>query len=243
MPLTVTRLCDERMAGFGSARPSHQPACLAYTNQRKTSNHPVGGGIQPLANVPYDQVTQSMEKSAHLCTPQATKSSSDWRNQHACAHLKQPKHPATGEISTLAPTSNNQNIQRLEKSAHLSTSQATKSSTDWRNQYANKLFKRPNHPLAGEISILKKSLKRPKHPATGETQPLTSAANTQIIQPVEKSVRLHASQATKPPTDWRNQHAHQHLRQPKPPMAGEIHSLINLSSGQIIHRLEKTALQ
>ena len=70
----------------------------------------------------------------------------------------------------LINTSGSLNLQWLEKSIRLSTSQAAKSSIAWRKQHSNKDLRRLNHS------------------ATGEMQSLTSAVDDQYIQLVEKMI-------------------------------------------------------
>ncbi|WP_298049226.1 hypothetical protein, partial [uncultured Bifidobacterium sp.] len=77
-------------------------------------------------------------------------------NQYACAHLKQPKHPATGEISTLINISSNQIIHQLDKSVRKQAVQTAQSSIGWRNQHTCAHLKRPKHPMTGEIRTLER---------------------------------------------------------------------------------------
>ena len=139
------------------------------------------------------------------------------------------QHLRTTESSTgwrnPPPTmpSDTRTIQLLEEIRRSDTAHTTKSPSHWRNQTAEQPLAQPNHPVTGR-----------KHPPS-------NPAHDQIIQLPEKSVRLTASQTTKSPSQWRNQHAEHSLIRPKHPPTGKIGTLNNPSNDQITQPVEELA--
>ena len=101
-------------------------------------NHPATGGKHPLSNPAHDQNIQPLEKSVRLVTYQTAKSSTHWRNTDTQTPLTRPNHPPTGRKHPLNRPPYDQNIQPLEKSVRLSTTQTAKSSSHWRNRAPRK---------------------------------------------------------------------------------------------------------
>ena len=192
-------------------------------NQHLRTTESSTGWRNPPPTMPSDtQIIQSLEEIRRSDTAHTAKSPSHWRNQTAEQPLAQPNHPVTGRKHPPSNPAHDQIIQLLEKSVRLTSSQTTKPSTRWRNQHAQQPITQPNHPATGEIGTL------------------SDPSHNQIIQPPEKSVRLTASQTTKSPSQWRNQHAEHSLIRPKHPPTGKIGTLNNPSHDQITQLLEES---
>ena len=142
-------------------------------------------------------------------------------HQSCVFRTKERPNPRFSPVSTrFLPAS--QILQTLEKNRRSRTPQREKSSTHWKKMDSYRLPSGKNPPDTGRI-----------------TPPQTIPA-TQILHPLEGSVRHRPPQRPKSSRHWRKTDAHEPLSGKNPPPTGRKWTHIGSPAGRILQTLEES---